>query len=186
MFEVRTHGRGGQDVVTAAELLSVAAFREGRYAQAFPSFGSERTGAPVVAFCRIHDREILRAAGARIGMRGTTSFRPFPLEAVRDALGRAGRVAVLEQAPAVGLGGILSTDVRLALPAVQPPVHTMIAGLGGRPITTDALRRLFARAMADELSPMTFPGPEHQNDRPGTLPDGHEPAVRATRREHAV
>jgi pyruvate ferredoxin oxidoreductase gamma subunit len=58
MFEVRVHGRGGQGVVTAAELLSVAAFVEGRYAQAFPSFGSERTGAPVVAFCRIADREI--------------------------------------------------------------------------------------------------------------------------------
>ncbi len=46
MFEVRIHGRGGQGVVTAAELLSVAAFDEGRHAQAFPSFGSERTGAP--------------------------------------------------------------------------------------------------------------------------------------------
>ena len=55
---MRIHGRGGQGVVTAAELLSVAAFMEGRHAQAFPSFGSERTGAPVVAFCRIDDREI--------------------------------------------------------------------------------------------------------------------------------
>jgi len=52
-FEIRIHGRGGQGVVTAAELLSVAAFGEGRHAQAFPSFGSERTGAPVVSFCRI-------------------------------------------------------------------------------------------------------------------------------------
>ncbi len=58
MFQVRIHGRGGQGVVTAAELLSVAAFNEGRHAQAFPSFGSERTGAPVVAFCRIDDRAI--------------------------------------------------------------------------------------------------------------------------------
>ena len=58
MFQVRIHGRGGQGVVTAAEMLSVAAFLEGRHAQAFPSFGSERTGAPVVAFCRIDDREI--------------------------------------------------------------------------------------------------------------------------------
>jgi pyruvate ferredoxin oxidoreductase gamma subunit len=58
MFQVRIHGRGGQGVVTAAEMLSVAAFREGRHAQAFPSFGSERTGAPVVAFCRIDDSEI--------------------------------------------------------------------------------------------------------------------------------
>ena len=58
MFQVRIHGRGGQGVVTAAELLSVAAFRDGKHAQAFPSFGSERTGAPVVAFCRIDDKEI--------------------------------------------------------------------------------------------------------------------------------
>jgi pyruvate ferredoxin oxidoreductase gamma subunit len=58
MFQVRIHGRGGQGVVTAAEIISIAAFVEGRYAQAFPSFGSERTGAPVVAFCRIDDTEI--------------------------------------------------------------------------------------------------------------------------------
>lgn len=58
VFEIRIHGRGGQGVVTAAELLSVAAFVEGRHAQAFPSFGSERAGAPVVAFCRIDDRPI--------------------------------------------------------------------------------------------------------------------------------
>jgi pyruvate ferredoxin oxidoreductase gamma subunit len=58
MFQIRIHGRGGQGVVTAAELLSVAAFTEGRYAQAFPSFGSERTGAPVAAFCRIDERPI--------------------------------------------------------------------------------------------------------------------------------
>jgi pyruvate ferredoxin oxidoreductase gamma subunit len=57
-FEVRIHGRGGQGVVTAAELMSIAAFDGGRHAQAFPSFGSERTGAPVVAFCRISDRPI--------------------------------------------------------------------------------------------------------------------------------
>ncbi|MBO3751995.1 2-oxoacid:acceptor oxidoreductase family protein [Streptosporangiaceae bacterium NEAU-GS5] len=58
VFQVRIHGRGGQGVVTAAELLSIAAFIEGRHAQAFPTFGSERTGAPVVSFCRIDDRPI--------------------------------------------------------------------------------------------------------------------------------
>ena len=58
MFEVRIHGRGGQGVVSGAEMLSVAAFLEGRHAQAFPSFGSERMGAPVMAFCRIDNREI--------------------------------------------------------------------------------------------------------------------------------
>jgi pyruvate ferredoxin oxidoreductase gamma subunit len=58
VLEIRFHGRGGQGVVTAAELLSLAAFFDGSYAQAFPSFGSERTGAPVVAFCRIESRPI--------------------------------------------------------------------------------------------------------------------------------
>jgi len=58
MFQVRIHGRGGQGVVSGAEMLSIAAFLEGKHAQAFPSFGSERMGAPVMAFCRIDDREI--------------------------------------------------------------------------------------------------------------------------------
>ena len=60
MFQVRLHGRGGQGVVTAAEMLSIAGFRENKHAQAFPSFGSERTGAPVVSFCRLDDKEIRR------------------------------------------------------------------------------------------------------------------------------
>ncbi|MBK7007128.1 MAG: 2-oxoacid:acceptor oxidoreductase family protein [Burkholderiales bacterium] len=58
MLQIRIHGRGGQGVVTAAEMLSVAAFEQGRHAQAFPSFGSERTGAPVIAFCRMDDQPI--------------------------------------------------------------------------------------------------------------------------------
>ena len=58
MRAVRVHGRGGQGVVTAAELLSMAAFTDGKHAQAFPSFGSERMGAPVMAFCRIDDQAI--------------------------------------------------------------------------------------------------------------------------------
>jgi pyruvate ferredoxin oxidoreductase gamma subunit len=58
MFQVRFHGRGGQGVVTAAELLAAAAFSEDRYAQAFPSFGSERMGAPVMSFVRIDDKPI--------------------------------------------------------------------------------------------------------------------------------
>ncbi len=58
MFQVRIHGRGGQGVVSASELLSVAAFEEGKYSQSFPSFGSERMGAPVQAFARISDKPI--------------------------------------------------------------------------------------------------------------------------------
>jgi pyruvate ferredoxin oxidoreductase gamma subunit len=58
MLQIRFHGRGGQGVVTAAEMLSVAAFLEGKHAAAFPSFGSERMGAPVMSFCRIDNKEI--------------------------------------------------------------------------------------------------------------------------------
>jgi pyruvate ferredoxin oxidoreductase gamma subunit len=58
MLEIRFHGRGGQGAVTAAELLSVAAFHDGKFAQAFPSFGAERMGAPVQAYCRISDQPI--------------------------------------------------------------------------------------------------------------------------------
>ena len=58
MIEIRLHGRGGQGAVTSAELLALAAINQGKYAQAFPSFGPERRGAPVVAFCRIDDKPI--------------------------------------------------------------------------------------------------------------------------------
>ncbi len=58
MVEIRIHGRGGQGVVTASDLVAMAAFAEGRHAQAFPSFGSERTGAPVVSYCRVREEEI--------------------------------------------------------------------------------------------------------------------------------
>ncbi|HNQ84966.1 MAG TPA: pyruvate ferredoxin oxidoreductase subunit gamma [Deltaproteobacteria bacterium] len=58
MLEIRVHGRGGQGAVTSAELIAIAAIDTGRFAQAFPSFGPERRGAPVVAFCRVDDRKI--------------------------------------------------------------------------------------------------------------------------------
>ena len=58
MYQIRFHGRGGQGVVTAAELMAIAAFNDGYEAQAFPSFGVERTGAPIEAFCRISDTPV--------------------------------------------------------------------------------------------------------------------------------
>ena len=58
VLQIRIHGRGGQGVVTAAEMLALAGFMEGHHAQAFPSFGSERTGAPVVAFARLASTDI--------------------------------------------------------------------------------------------------------------------------------
>jgi pyruvate ferredoxin oxidoreductase gamma subunit len=60
MREIRFHGRGGQGAVTAATLLAIAAFKDGKYSQAFPKFGVERRGAPVQAFTRISDEFIKR------------------------------------------------------------------------------------------------------------------------------
>ena len=91
-----------------------------------------------------------------IGALGIKSFRPFPLEEVREALGGAERVVVLEKALAVGIGGIVSANVRMALSGIQLHGYTVIAGLGGRAITRESLRRLFADAVADRLEPLTF------------------------------
>ncbi|MGZ7095547.1 MAG: pyruvate synthase subunit PorC [Methanobacterium sp.] len=60
MIEIRFHGRGGQGAVTAAEILAKAAFEDGKFCQAFPFFGAERKGAPVMAFSRISDKQIRR------------------------------------------------------------------------------------------------------------------------------
>jgi pyruvate ferredoxin oxidoreductase alpha subunit len=98
----------------------------------------------------------LREQGVKIGVVGITSFRPFPLEAVRAALGHAKRVLVLEKSLAVGIGGIVSANVRMALAGIQLHGYTVIAGLGGRPITKASLRGLFADAVADRLEPLSF------------------------------
>jgi pyruvate ferredoxin oxidoreductase alpha subunit len=98
----------------------------------------------------------LRDEGVRIGVVGITSFRPFPIDAVRAALGQAQRVLVLEKALAVGVGGIVSANVRMALAGIQLHGYTAIAGLGGRPITKASLRGLFSDAVADRLEPLTF------------------------------
>jgi len=96
----------------------------------------------------------LRDEGVSIGALAVKSFRPFPLEEVRAALAGAHRVVVLEKALAVGIGGIVSANVRMALSGVQLHGYTVIAGLGGRPITKRSLRRLFADAVADRLMGM--------------------------------
>ena len=98
----------------------------------------------------------LRDEGVKIGALGLTSFRPFPLDAVRTALAGARRVVVLERALAVGIGGIVAANVRMALSGISLHGYTVIAGLGGRAITKASLRRLFADAVADRLEPLTF------------------------------
>jgi len=98
----------------------------------------------------------LRDEGVSIGALSIKSFRPFPLDAVRAALAGAEHVVVLEKALAVGIGGILSRDVHNALAGLPTDVRTTIAGLGGRPITTESLRRHFLAAIAGETEPLTF------------------------------
>ena len=100
----------------------------------------------------------MRDQGLPIGVLGITSFRPFPLAAVRDALQGASRVVVLEKSLAVGLGGIVSSDVRKAvsgLPVVAQ-TKTVIAGLGGRAITRRSLHRVLRQAISGELEPLHF------------------------------
>ena len=98
----------------------------------------------------------MRADGVRIGSVSLCSFRPFPLDALRAAIGHARRIVVLEKCLAVGLGGILSDGVRKSLSGIVLKGYTVIAGLGGRAITRASLRALFRNAMRDALEPITF------------------------------
>jgi pyruvate ferredoxin oxidoreductase alpha subunit len=98
----------------------------------------------------------LRDAGLKIGVLGITSFRPFPLAAVRAALQHVQRVVVLEKSFSVGLGGVVSTDVRLALAGLHMPNNTVVAGLGGRAITQASLARMLQEALAGRLEPLHF------------------------------
>lgn len=98
----------------------------------------------------------MRDDGIRIGVLGIHAFRPFPLAAVRDALQHAKRIVVLEKSFSVGLGGVVSNDVRLALHRLGQLGYTVIAGLGGRAITKASLHRTLREAIADRLQPLTF------------------------------
>ncbi|MGA8417780.1 MAG: pyruvate ferredoxin oxidoreductase [Candidatus Dormiibacterota bacterium] len=100
--------------------------------------------------------DMLRAEGKRVGALGITTFRPWPSEEVRRSLRGAKRIVVIEKALAVGIGGVVSLDVRVALSGMDQAVHTVIAGLGGRPITTTSLHRLLRSAVLGELPEVTF------------------------------
>jgi pyruvate ferredoxin oxidoreductase alpha subunit len=91
----------------------------------------------------------MRSRGTRIGVLGIACFRPWPLAAVRAALSSAKKIIVLEKSLAVGIGGIVSTNVRTALDRAIP-VHTVIAGLGGRPITRVSLERIFGSEQLEQ------------------------------------
>jgi pyruvate ferredoxin oxidoreductase alpha subunit len=98
----------------------------------------------------------LRADGVRIGALGITAFRPFPVAAVRAALNYGQRLVVLERAFSVGGGGIVTPDVTAAVSEMDCPLTTVVAGLGGRPVTRASLRRVLVNAMAARLEPMVF------------------------------
>jgi pyruvate ferredoxin oxidoreductase alpha subunit len=102
----------------------------------------------------IVDRQ--RSAGLRVGALGITSFRPFPIDAVCEALKDARQVVVVEKAFSVGFGGVLSTDVAMALTGLAVPVATVVAGLGGRAITKVSLQRVFEDAVRGEIGRLTF------------------------------
>jgi pyruvate ferredoxin oxidoreductase alpha subunit len=103
----------------------------------------------------------LREQGERVGAVAVRCFRPYPLEEIRAALGHAKRVIVLEKAFAVGVGGIVGQNVRLALAGLDVEVRDVIAGLGGRAITSVSLARMLADAMVGGLGPLTFLDLDH-------------------------
>ncbi|HUF27000.1 MAG TPA: transketolase C-terminal domain-containing protein [Gemmatimonadaceae bacterium] len=98
----------------------------------------------------------LRDEGIAVGAVDICSFRPFPLEALGEALGGARRVIVVEKHLVPGLGGALASNVRMALRAHPVPVHTVIAGLGGRPITRRGIRSVVERAVTEQLDDVDF------------------------------
>ncbi len=98
----------------------------------------------------------LRKNGHSIGVMAITCYRPFPFDTVREALKRAERIIVIDRSITAGMGGPLAADIRLALENRLLPVHTIIAGLGGRPITKASLKKIFERAPLGELPEITF------------------------------
>lgn len=97
----------------------------------------------------------LRDEGLRIGLLGITTFRPFPMDAVRQAVSHVGRVVVLEKAFSTGVGGIVTADLRTAM-GCTIPLQTLVAGLGGRPITTQSLEGTLRRAAGGEMADLEF------------------------------
>ena len=98
----------------------------------------------------------MRSNGTRIGVMGIQSFRPFPMGVLRNALQHAKRVVVVEKSFSVGMGGVVSTDVRMSLSGLHMPSYCVVAGLGGRSITKASLIRTFTEAIAGSLPLLTF------------------------------
>jgi pyruvate ferredoxin oxidoreductase alpha subunit len=98
----------------------------------------------------------MRAEGISIGSLNICCYRPFPFAAVRSALAGARRVLVLEKSMVPGVGGAMSSDFQTALAGTNVKISTVIAGLGGRPITKASLRELFNRSEAGQLEALDY------------------------------
>ena len=101
-------------------------------------------------------QEALDEQDENIGALTIRSFRPFPLDAIRSALKDVKRVVVFEKCFAVGIGGIVANNVRMAMSGTNIPVYEVIGGLGGRPIIRKSLHKLFKDAVNDKLEVVTF------------------------------
>lgn len=136
MIELRIHGRGGQGAVTASELLAIAAFKDGKFSQAFPSFGPERTGAPVEAYCRIADKFIsLR----------THVYEPDYILVLDESL-----LSVVDITKGLKKSGVIIINSEKK-PSLKFKTYTINAnkialGVLGRPIVNTAMLGAFAKA----------------------------------------
>lgn len=97
-----------------------------------------------------------REAGEKVGVLGIISFRPFPTQAVREAISHVKRFVMVEKAFSVGIGGIVSSMVRSSVSGMGIKNYELIAGLGGRPITKTSLHEYFDKAFADQADQLTF------------------------------
>ena len=140
MIEVRIHGRGGQGNVVAAYVLATAAFTEGWHAQAFPAFGAERRGAPVVAFTRLNDKAIRRRCQV-----ATPDFLIIQDEAllhvpgITDGLKPDGHILLNSINSSESFADTLKTNV-VTLPATQLANEYL-----GRPVPNTALLSAFIK-----------------------------------------
>lgn len=148
VFEVRFHGRGGQGAVTAADLLALAAFEEGRFAQSFPSFGSERTGAPVVSFCRLADRPI-RTREPVVNPDCVIVLDPTLVHQVDLLSGLGSGYLLINTARTLDQLGLASVGARLGADRARTVPATEVARRHlGRPLPNAAILGAFAALTA--------------------------------------
>ncbi len=139
MIEIRIHGRGGQGIVTSGELIGLAAFSDGKYAQAYPSFGSERMGSPVTTYVRIDERPIrVRTLIYHPNFVIIQDATLLATEPVLDGL-KAGGLVLINTKRQVDALGIKHNSNIMTIPATELAVETL-----GRPIVNTTILGAFA------------------------------------------